>query len=312
LAALVSTNATMSVSNLVQQKAGITIDIPNPSDPVTLEYLKLVADDDVAVEEIESWSDAAKRLSGGATELSRTTLNLRVHTRLDGVKKNYQDFVERHPDYVNARLAFGSFLYQTGDTEAAQVQWEKARDLNPKNPAAWDDLGKLYEAGNSKKSIECYTKAIELNPSQSVYYHNLAECVYNARTEAAEYWGVSNQQVYDVALKLYHKAIELDPDNFVLASDYAECFYGINPPRWKEGLEAWKECLKIAHDEDEREGVLLHLARIEMRLTNFDGSRHYLDGVTNSSYAALKNRLARNLDLAIQNALTNGPPQPLR
>jgi tetratricopeptide (TPR) repeat protein len=312
LAALISTNAPTAVSNLVQQKTGIAIEIANPNDPVTQEYLKLVADDDTAVEEIEKWSDDAKRLPGGAGEAARTTLNLRIHTRLDGVKKNYQDFIERHPDFVRARLAFGSFLYQIEDTEGAQVQWEKARDLDPKNSAAWDNLGKLYANGNVKKSFECYAKAIELNPSQSVYYYNLAECMYEARTAATEYWGISEQQVFDVALQLYQKAIKLDPDNFLLASDYAESFYGISPPRWKEGLEAWKQCLKIAHDEDEREGVLLHLARIELRLTNFDESRRNLGAVTNPGYAVLKGRLSRNLDQAIQNALTNGPPQLLR
>lgn len=312
LAALISTNTPTAVSNLVQQKSGLTIEIADPNDPVEKEYRKLVADDDAAVEEIEKWSDAAQASTVAGQNEARTTLNMRIRQRLDEVKKNYADFVLRHPDFVRARLAYGSFLNQSDDFDGALVQWEKARELAPNNPAAWNNLGNLYEHSNVKKAFECYSKAIELNPSQSVYYHNLATCVYMFRTDAQEYWSISEQEVFNVALQLYQKAIRLDPDNFVLASDYAECFYGIRPPRWKEGLEAWNQCLKIAHDDLEREGVYLHLARIQLTLTNFDESRRNLEAVTNPLYSTLKNTLARKLNGAIQKALTNGPPQPLR
>ncbi len=312
LAALVSTNTPASVSNLVQQQTGIAISVNDTNNPVALEYLKLVADDDASVEEIEKWSDDANLVPPLRAEAARATLKMRIRARLDGVKKNYEDFIGRHPDFVPGRLAYGSFLNQTGDAEGALAQWEKARDLDPKNSAAWDDLGNIYENSNIKKAFECYSKAIELNPNQSVYYHNLAVAVYMFRKDAGEYWNISEQQVFDISLKLYQKAMQLAPDDFILASDYANCFYGISPPRWKDGLQAWEQCLKIAHDEDERQGVMLHLARIEMRLTNYDASRRYLDSVTNAGYTALKNRLTRNLNEAIQRALTNGPPQLMR
>jgi hypothetical protein len=37
-----------------------------------------------------------------------------------------------------------------------------------------------------------------------------------------------------------------------------------------------------------------------------------LDGVTNGIYLAQKNQISRHIEAAIQKALTNGPPQPLR
>jgi tetratricopeptide (TPR) repeat protein len=131
--------------------------------------------------------------------------------------------------------------------------------------------------------------------------------VYLFRTDAREYFNFSEQQVYDKSLELYRQAIKLAPDDFVLFSDYAESFYGTNPPRWKDGLEAWTEALKIAHDEDEREGVYIHMARINLKLGHYDEARMRLNGVTNAAYATLKNRITRNLDSAVAGAQTNTP-----
>jgi phosphoribosyl-AMP cyclohydrolase len=58
--------------------------------------------------------------------------------------------------------------------------------------------------------------------------------------------------------------MQLDPDNFPLATDYAEGYYGIRPLRTNDALVAWTNTLHIAHDDIEREGVYIHLARIKM------------------------------------------------
>jgi len=312
LAALVSTNTPTAVSNAVQEKTGISIQLPDPNDPVEKEFLRLEAEDDAAVEEIEKWSDAAGAASAAGRDEAQLSLRLRVRQRLDGVKKDYEEFLQHHPDYVRARLAYGSFLHQSGDPEGALAQWEKAGRLAPNNPAVWNNLGDYYEENNVKKAFEYYSKAITLDPSQPLYYHNLAVCVYMYRTDAEEYWNISEQKVFDTALALYQKAMRLDPDNFILATDYAECFYGIRPPRLEEGLAAWNQCLKIAHDEVEREGVCIHLARIQLALNHFDESRRALDAVTNKMYSVLKNKLEANLNQAAQHALTNGVPQTAR
>jgi tetratricopeptide (TPR) repeat protein len=312
LAALISTNAPAAASNMVQRTTGISVDIPNPNDPVEREFRELLEYDDSASDDVLKWTDAANTSSATGDDSAQSTLRFRIHRRLEGVKERYTDFLQRHPDYVRALLAYGSFLNQTGENDEAKTEWEKARQLAPNNPAAWDDLGTLYEEGDVKKSFEYFSKAIELDPSQSVYYHNLAAAVYLFRKDAAEYWKISDQEVYDKALGLYQKAVKLAPDDFILASDYAMCFYGINPPRWKDGLAAWTQCLKIAPDERDREGVYIHLARMNLALFNFDEARRNLASITNETYAVLKNKISRNIDETIQNVLTNGTPQLLR
>jgi tetratricopeptide (TPR) repeat protein len=312
LAALVATNSPSALTNPAPEKTTVSVKAPDPSDPVEKEFLKLEAEDDAAVEEIEKMSDAAGAAGANGGTQAQLSLRVRVRERLDAVKKDYEDFVRRHPDYARARLAYGSFLNQSGDPEGALAQWEKASQLAPNNPAVWNNLGNYYEENNVKKALEYYSKAITLDSSQSVYYHNLAVCVYLFRSDAEDYWKISEQEAYDLVLALYRKAMKLDPDNFILASDYAECFYGIQPPRLREGLEAWNHCLKIAHDEMEREGVCIHLARINLAMNHFAESQRALDAVTNKMYSVLKNNLARNLNQAIQQASTNGPTPPAR
>ena len=66
------------------------------------------------------------------------------------------------------------------------------------------------------------------------------------------------------------------------------------------------DALKIAHDDEERQGVYIHMARINLKLGNFDEARMRLSGVTNREYAALKNKILSNLNEAVR---TNSPPK---
>jgi tetratricopeptide (TPR) repeat protein len=314
LGAVLATNSPQAVSNLVAERTGLSVpfaSVINTNDPVENEYYRILLDDDAAEKEVLGWMDNSDAFSKAGGGKASPTLNLKIQQRLDGIKKEYQDFIALHPKHVNIRLAFGSFLNDNNDDDGAFTQWDTARQLAPGNPAAWDNLGNWYAFGHHgevKKAFACYDKAIELNTDQSVYYHNLAVTVYMYRQDAREYYHLDEQQVFDKALALYRQAIKLDPDNFVLFTDYAESFYGTNPPRWKDGLEAWTEALKIARDDGEREGVYIHLARIHLKLGDYDQARANLDVVTNANYAAFKQRLTRNLNAALEKAKTNAPP----
>jgi tetratricopeptide (TPR) repeat protein len=308
LSAVLSTNTPVAISNLVAEKTGISIPVVNTNDPVEAAYYKVLQDDDAAEKDVIKWTENAAAFSSAGAGQPQFTLQSRIRQRLDGVKAEYEDFISRHPDHANIRLAYGSFLNDTKDEEGAVEQWEKARQLNPKNPAAWNNLANYYgHRSPVKKAFEYYAKAIELDGSESVYYHNFAVTVYLFRKDACEYYHLNEQQVFDKALELYRKAIQLDPDDFPLFSDYAESFYGTKPPRWRDGLAAWTDALKIAHTDAEREGVYIHLARINLKLGNFDEARRSLNVVTNEMYANLKKRITRNLNEAIVKAATNSP-----
>jgi cytochrome c-type biogenesis protein CcmH/NrfG len=306
LGALLATNQPQAVSNLVQQQTGISVAIPNPNDPVEKELRQLMEDDDAALAEVDQWIRANNAGAPGVTGASRDALNQRIHARLDTVRTNYAGFLRRHPDSARGYLAYGTFLNDIGDEDGGKVQFDNAAQIDPKNPAAWNNLANYYgENGALTNAFADYAKAIELDPTEPVYYQNLATTVYLFRKDARAFYGITEPQVFDKALGLYRQAIQLDPDNFELQTDYAETYYGIKPLRTNDALVAWTNALNVAHNDVEREGVFIHLARIKIVTGLFAEGRAQLDAVTNAFYADLKRLLERNADER-EHAATNG------
>ncbi len=301
MAAVVATNQPAAISNLVEQTTGVAIKVPakktvETTNPVDVEYEKLLEQDDAAKEEVDKWIQDEEKFAEKGASISKITLNARIRERYDKVRKAYEDFLLRHPEHVDARIAYGSFLGDMGEEEEGAKQWEKARQQDPTNPSPWNNLANYYgHRSPVKKAFEYYAKAIELNPKESVYYHNFGTTVYLFRKDAMEYYNIKESEVFDRALELYRKAQELDPENFVLAHDIAQTYYGIKPARTEAALKAWNYALKIAKDDVQREGVYLHLARFEMNSGHFEIAHGYLNSVTNNVYRDLKARLVGNL-----------------
>ena len=309
LAALVATNQPAALSNLVKQTTGLSVKIPDPNDPVEKEYQKLLQDDDDGQEEAGKWIREAEAFAGKGADTPYNTLQLRIRERLGKIGKAYEEFLQRHPKHARARLAYGSFLQETGEEEKGVEQMEKSRELDPTNPAAWNNLANYYgHRGPPKKSFGYYEKAIELNPNEAVYYWNFAVTVYLFRQDVREYYHLTESEVFDKALDLYRQALKHDPKNFELATDYAQSFYGTNPARLEDGFKAWEDTLKIARDEVEREGVYVHFARIQLMQGKFDEARKNLNSITNEMYAGLKGTLTRKLEKKEAEAKTNAVP----
>ena len=286
------------------------LDTP-PEDPLYPELRKVLELDDAAQDEIDQWIRAEQQFRAAGGGVSDATLRARVLQRLEPVRKAFEDFLFLHPDHVPARIAFGSFLNDINDEPGAKQQWEKARELDPENPAIWNNLANIYgHGGPIAKAFEYYEKAIALDSQEPTYYQNLATTVFLFRKDAMEYYRCDEPAVFDRSLDLYRKAIALKPDDFVLASDYAISFYGIKPPQSlapeardqaqaklnQQAISAWDAALKIAGDDIQREGVYVHLARIKINARRFTEARAHLDAITNAVYAEIKATLTRNLE----------------
>ena len=296
MGALLATNQSVAVSNLVRQTTGVSVAVADPKDPVEQEYLKILEDDDAAQADADKWIKENQAFKAKGAGLSEATLSLKIEQRFEALRKRYEDFLMRHPKHTRARLAYGSFLSDTGKETEARDQWEKARELDPENPAAWNNLANYYgHRGPVTNSFVYYEKAIQLNPKEPVYYQNFATTVFLFRSDVMDFYHLAEQQVFDKALDLYRQALKLDTNNFVLATDLAQTYYGIKPDRRKEALEAWRYALKVANDDIEREGVYTHLARWELNGGQLAEAQAHLNAVTNALYADLKERLARNL-----------------
>jgi tetratricopeptide (TPR) repeat protein len=307
LSALLATNQPQAVSNIIQQDTGVSVPIINPNDPAEKELLQLMTEDDAALAEVDKWIQENNAFAAQGAGASKADLNEKIRARFDPVKKKYEDFLKRHPDSARGHLAYGSFLNDIGDEDDAMLQNETALELDPKNPATWNNLANYYgENGPITNAFIYYAKAIELNSNEPVYYQNFATTVYLYRKDARGFYGISEQQVFDKALALYRQAMKLAPDNFVLATEYAQNYYGIKPLRTDDALAAWTNALQTARDDNEREGVFIHLARIKLAAGHFAEAQAQLDAVTNSAFLDLKNRIERNL-AERENPTTNSP-----
>jgi tetratricopeptide (TPR) repeat protein len=296
LGVLLATNQPLAVSNLIQQSTGVSVAVVDTADPAEQELRKLMIADDAAQAEVDKWIQDNNSFAANGAGESNAELNKRILARFDSVRKGYEDFLKRYPNSAHGHLAYGSFLNDIGDEDASVEQNETARQLDPKNPAAWNNLANYYgEHGTITNAFIYYAKAIELNPNEPVYYQNFATTVYLYRKDAREFYGITEQQVFDKALALYQQAIKFAPDDFPLVTDYADSYYGIKPLRTNDALAAWTNALQIAHTEAEREGVYIHLARFKMAAGRFAEAQAHLDAVTNSIYAVLKARIEREL-----------------
>jgi tetratricopeptide (TPR) repeat protein len=297
LAVLVATNQPQAVSNLVREATGAKIEIADPNDPVEREYQRLLLMDQSAQDETDRWLAENERLAAAKAGDDAATLRLRMRQRFDPVEKAYRDFLERNPKHVKGRLAFGSFLNDLGREDEASVQYLQARDLDPKNPAPWNNLANYYGHNSPvTNAFVCYEKAIELDPSEPVYLQNFATTVYLFRRDATNHYRITEQQVFDKSMSLYRRALALATNDFKLATDLAQTYYGIQPPRVRDALQAWNDALKLAGDEQERQGVRLHLARWHRTAGDAEAARLELNQITNAAFATVKGNILKSLE----------------
>jgi tetratricopeptide (TPR) repeat protein len=276
--------------------------------PVDRDYRRLLEMDDDAQAEVDKWIKEDQQFKEKGAE--SITLRARILQRFEPVKKAYEEFLQKNPNHVEGRLAYGSFLNDIGEDDSAETQWQKARELAPTNPAVWNNLANFYgHNGQVQKAFDYYVKAIELNPKETVYYQNYATTVYMFRKDAMEHYKITEEQVFKKAMDLYNKALALDPQNFVLASDVAQSYYGIKPPVTgnpeadkkaadklaDEAIASWVKALQLARDDTERQGVYVHLARLQINAGRLEGARKNLDSVTNEMFSTTKKLLLKKL-----------------
>lgn len=306
-----ATNQPVAFSNWVAQKAGIHLPVADPNDPVEKEYQRLLVEDDQALEEIDRWIKENQKDPFADDPLKKTLLQERIDKRVKTVRAAYEDFLKRHPGHSAARVAFGSFLHDVQEEDAAREQWEKALALSPANPAIWNNLANIYgHNGPVEKAFEYYDKAIELESSQPLYYQNLATTVYMFRKNASRYYQLPLPEVLEKAMALYKNALDLDPKNFVLASEIAQTFYGIPPQKTgdpqadrqaaldhaKRALAAWEYALALARDDIERQGIYLHLARVHLSVDQRQEAETFLKRVTDPMYNVVRSNLWKKLE----------------
>jgi Tfp pilus assembly protein PilF len=263
---------------------------------VEKEYEALLAKDDEAQAEVDKWIQENNQFRAKGVGVPDAELNRKIFQRFEPVRKAYEDFIKQYPSHARARLAYGGFLNDSEDEAGAQTQWEKALELDPTNPAAYNNLAARYtESGREDKGFEYFTKAIQLKPDEALYYNNFGDALYVFRKKAVEYYKLDEQQVFARALGLYSNAARLEPKKFLFASRVADTYYAIKPFPAEQALKAWTNALQLTATDVEREGVYVHLARGKMLAGRLAEARAQLNAVTNAAFSEIKSELLKNI-----------------
>jgi tetratricopeptide (TPR) repeat protein len=102
--------------------------------------------------------------------------------------------------------------------------------------AEWNDKGIKFSQNNQQeKEMECYNKAIELDPNFSVAYHNRAQ-VYNALEQ------------YEKAIEDYNKAIELDPNLPDAYNNRGVSYY--NSKQYGKAIEDYDKAIELNPNDE--------------------------------------------------------------
>jgi tetratricopeptide (TPR) repeat protein len=298
LGAALASNAPRAATNRLDKAGETPLATPDPKDPVEQEFQKVMGDDDDAMAEVDRWIRENEGFAAKGAGVPPEELKRRIEGRLQPVRKGYEEFLKRHPNHARGHVAYAAFIHDLDEEDDSEREHlEKALTIETNDPAIYNNLANVYgHRGPVKKAFEYYARAIKLNPREPVYYHNFGTTVFLFRTDAKEFYGISEEQVFAKALELYSNSIRLDPQNFELAADVAQTYYGIRPMRTDEALKSWTNALKIASNDLEREGVYVHFARIKGLAHRFAEARAHLNLVTNDYYADLKGRVSRMVE----------------
>lgn len=76
-------------------------------------------------------------------------------------------------DRAKEQVEFGIKVAQNGLWKEAAYRWEKAVELDPTYSAAWNNLAIAYEQqGDFEKAQKAYDKALELDPNNAMIRQN--------------------------------------------------------------------------------------------------------------------------------------------
>lgn len=268
-----------------------------PPSPVTDEFRELLQSDETALQQVDQLIANNEAFTKQGAGLPESTMIVKIRSLADPVMAAYESFLARHPQHVRGHLAFASFLSEFGVTVRARSHLDKALALAPDDPVTLNNVANYHgEHGPPEKAFELLERAMRLKPEESTYYRNTAGIILLHRKEAQQHFRLADEPaVFRYVLDLYQKAHTRKPDDFLLASDLAQTHYQLDPFPYKDAVAAWEKAFALAPSRIEKEGVMIHLARIHTQAANYDEARRNLNSITVPKLLPTKRRLLAGL-----------------
>ncbi len=216
------------------------------------------------------FAEAKAKAKAGDKEAAKE-LEKQVAHRFEMIKQGYEFVLQRYPNNARAQTYYGEVLYDRfGQAENALKAWNLAVSLDPKCGVAWNDLGIHYShEGNYERALDCYDKALAIEPDQPDYLFNLAQMYLLNVPDVLKLRKWEKPKLYREAMKLSKKAARIAPNDFDLVRDYALNFFACDnfdvDGNWKDAARAWQKAREAARTDDERFNAWLYEARAWIR-----------------------------------------------
>lgn len=207
----------------------------------------------------------------------------------------FRDLVRRYPENASARDGFAEFLWDRGEQERAISEWEAAAAIDPQNGDVWYRLGDAHLAkGCGKSATRYFQKACDAAPTIARFHYVAGTVTFLFRHELVNVVQ-SEAKILAKALAHFAEAVRLAPLDIEYARAYAETFYGIPKPDWSKAISAWEHFMELTPNKD---FAYANLARVTLKMGQYDTSRKWLGEIQSSEYERLKKNIREQIDRA--------------
>ena len=218
--------------------------------------------------------------------------------RAQEILSSYESYLEDNSRDVNGLILYGKFLRRMGQARYATGLFLEADKIDPRLAVVKQNIANyLVEEGRLADALPFLLKAVELEPKEPVYHHQLGTFLFLFKEDLLSL-GIASVQTNDRNMyEAFRSASKLAPDNFEYKLRYAQSFFDISDPDWDKALGVWQDLRNQARDRpvSEREYLALGEARAMTQLGRGKEAVTILKTITSRSLRATRESLIKEL-----------------
>ena len=165
----------------------VSQDIEESSDKKIDEFLDLLADEGVSLEDLEEAAGAVSAEEEKEPQTAEEDLQQKLllaggyfymNKKYDKAIAIFQRLIEKFPDTIEAYYNLGNAYYRVKNWEEAKRAYRKVCELDPAYVNAWENLGVIYaNERNFKEAIQVWKQILKLDPGRKDVKNNIAKAL---------------------------------------------------------------------------------------------------------------------------------------
>lgn len=181
--------------------------------------------------------------------------------------RSYEAHLAANPDDTTARILYGKFLNQVGQTESAIRQFLEVDRRQPDIPVVKQQIGNyLAEEGRYMAALPYFINASDLAPDVGIYPFQLGHLLYRYAEEFIRDGFFDRSTLETEMQTAFREAIHREPENYLFHLRYGESFYDLQAPDWNAAFAHWEKTAPLATSPLDRQTIRLHQARVLVEL----------------------------------------------